>query len=200
MKTLNEMLTLACAASVLGEELKGYGQASEDLWKHSLAVAGCSKLIASDKNPELADDAFSAGLIHDCGKLLLDKYIEERRNNFSEYLQAGDKTFLQAEKSILGFEHAELAGSVCDKWKIPKKLSIAIQYHHSPSKLEVNELANIVHAADAIALMSGIGSGIDGMKYQLDPAASEFLGLDNDLISRYMLDTVEYAKKTLMEF
>ncbi len=200
MKTLNEVLTLACASSVLGSELKGYGQASGDLWKHSLAVAGCAKIIANSKNPGLADDAFSAGLIHDCGKLVLDEFVFERQGDFQKYMSEGNRTFPEAEKAVLGFEHADLAGEICDKWKIPKKLSIAIKYHHNPSRLQVNELAYIVHTADAIAMMSGIGAGIDGMMYQIDNMAAEFLELDNTRISKFMAETVEYVEKTLTEF
>ena len=82
MKTLSDLLTLACSSSVMGSKLNGYGQESGDLWMHSLAVAGCARSIAKLKKPELADDAFSAGLIHDCGKLILDPYIDERRDLF----------------------------------------------------------------------------------------------------------------------
>jgi HD-like signal output (HDOD) protein len=200
LDTLNEILTLACASSVLGSELNGYGQASGDLWKHSLAVAGCAKIISSHKNPALADDAFSAGLIHDCGKLVLNQYIAERNDEFRKFMAKGEKTFLEAEQAIFGFDHAMIAGEICSKWKIPKKLSIAIEYHHSPSRLQVNELAYIVHTADAIAMMSGIGAGTDCMMYQVDSEASKFLEMDSSMISRFMAETVEYVEKTLTEF
>lgn len=197
MKTLNELLTLACASSMLGSQLNGYRLESGDLWKHSLAVAECARSLATRRNPGLADDAFSAGLIHDCGKLILDKYILERTEQFDRAIGEGQTTFLEAEKQILGFDHAELAAEVCDKWQIPKKLTIAIRYHHMPSELEYNELAYIVHASDSIALMSGIGSGIDGMMYRLDGKAMGFLELDNESISMYMAQAVEYVEKTV---
>lgn len=199
MKTLNELLTMACASSVLGSEFKGYGQTSSDMWKHSLAVAGCAKIIANNKNPALADDAFSAGLIHDCGKIILDEYILERKEEFQRCMAGGEKSFLEAEKSILGFDHAEISGEVCEKWQIPKKLALAITYHHSPSTLQVNALVHIVHAADAIALMSGIGAGLDGTMYRIDKKTAEFLGLDSNQIGLYMAEALEYVEKTMME-
>jgi len=197
MKTLNELLTLACASSLLGSGLKGYGLSSGDLWKHSLATAGCARSIASKRNPGLMDDAFSTGLIHDCGKLILDKYIFERKTAFEDFMKEGNRSFLDAEKNILGFDHSQIAAEVCEKWQIPKKLTNAIQYHHNPSLLRFNELAYIVHAADAIALMSGIGSGIDGMMYQIDPKAMEFLGLESTQISILMAESAEYVEKTI---
>jgi len=197
MKTLNELLTLACASSMLSSQLKGYGLESGDLWKHSLAAAECARCLAARRNPDLTDDAFSAGLIHDCGKLILDAYVLERKEQFDRLVGDGQTTFLEAEKQILGFDHAELAADVCEKWQIPKKLTIAIQYHHMPSSLEYNELAYVVHAADSIALMSGIGSGIDGMMYRIDKKAMEFLELDNESVSMYMAQAVEYVEKTV---
>lgn len=200
MKTLNELLTLACASTMLGSELKGYGMNAGDLWRHSLATAGCARTIAAKKNAEMADDAFSAGLIHDCGKLILDRYIAERKAAFENFMQDGQRAFLEAERNLLGFDHAQIAAEVCEKWQIPKKLISSIQYHHNPSQARSNELANIVHAADAIALMSGIGAGFDGMMYQIDPKAMEFLGLDSNQISILMAESAEYVEKTLNSF
>ena len=195
MQTLSEVLTIACASGLLGTELKGYEQDSGDLWVHSLAVAGCAKNIAEKKNPALADDAFSAGLIHDCGKLVLHEYVLERIDDFRKYMEGCDKTFLSAEREILGIDHAEIAGEICGKWNIPKKIAIAIKYHHNPLELQVNELAYIVHTADAIVLMSGIGSGIDGMLYHIEEEASKFLKIDNTQLSIFMAEAVEYVNK-----
>lgn len=198
MKTLNELLTIACAGGLLGPQLKGYGLESGDLWLHSLAAAGCAKMIAAKHNPALADDAFSAALIHDCGKLILDKYILERQAAFGKYIDEG-KSFLAAEKDILGFDHAQLAADVCTKWLIPKNLATAIEFHHNPAAARGNELVNIVHAADGIALMSGIGSGIDGMLYEVDGNVMDALGISNETIGLLISDISEYVEKTTSE-
>ncbi len=197
MKTLNELLTLACASSLLGKELKGYGQSSGDLWQHSLAVAAGARELANRKKPDLADDAFSAGLIHDCGKLILDQYITERKQEFMDFMKNGNNSFLDAEKTLLGFDHGTIAAAVCEKWHIPKRLIGAIQYHHKPSAGQTNDLIYIVHAADAIALMSGIGAGMDGMMYEIDERAMESLELDGTQISELMAASAEYVEKTV---
>ncbi|MCP4717121.1 MAG: HDOD domain-containing protein [Deltaproteobacteria bacterium] len=198
LKTLNELLTLACAASLLGSELQGYEQGSGDMWQHSLAVAHTARKLAEQKDPGSVEDAFSAGLIHDCGKLILDKYILERKAAFQESMQAGDKSFLASEREILGFDHAQIASDVCQKWQIPKQLVRAVEYHHRPSGLTANyTLAYIVHAADAIALMSGIGAGMDGMMYQLDDRVMKELELNSEIISMLMVEAAEFVDKTV---
>lgn len=196
MKTLNELLTLACAGSLLEKELSGYGLSSGDLWRHSLAVAGCARSIALTAQPSLADDAFSAGLIHDCGKLILNGPISERHSLFKAFLSPAGTSFLQAEKEILGFDHADIAGEVCLKWQIPANIVIAIRSHHQPSRAGGDRLASIIHAADAIVLMSGIGSGIDGLKYEIDAEIMQNLNLNSTNIGHHMAEALEFVEQT----
>ena len=96
-------MTMAGTSSLLGNTLKGYELEPGDLWRHSLAVALASKIIANKKNPGLANDAFSACLIHDAGKLILDKYILERKEAFEEFMADGQQSFLSGELSQNGY-------------------------------------------------------------------------------------------------
>jgi len=200
MDTLHELLTLACTSSLLGTELKGYELSSGDLWQHSLATAFCARQIALRVAPRFADDAFSAGLMHDSGKLILDPYINERKEEFREFLKSGEKTFLEAEKSILGFDHSEIAADVCRKWQIPETIITAIRYHHDPTGANNSVLAFIVHIADAIVLLCGLGAGMDGAMYPLNDVAVKELDLKIGDISLLMTESVEYVEKTTGSF
>jgi len=196
-KTLIELLNLACASGPLSKTLKGYDLEAEDLWKHSLAVASGSRIIAKKRSAELAEDAFSAGLIHDVGKLILDSYIFERREAFERVIQKGTESFLEIEKQVLGFDHAEIASEVCEKWQIPSHLSFAIRHHHDPLQSDENELAYIIHVADITAMMTGIGGGIDGMLYKIDDRAMDFLKFGHTDITILMGEIAEYVSKTM---
>lgn len=200
MKTLQELLTLACASSVLGTELKGYGLESGALWQHALAVASCAQSIAKRKAPELKDDAFSAGLIHDCGKLVLDPHVAQRKALFDRFFETEQGTFLEAERHILGFDHTEIGFDVCEKWNIPSQLSAPVRHHHHPSEAPDDILSNIVHAADAVAMMSGLGVGDDGLRYRIDENVMTQLGLDEVSVSELMIESVEYVEKTIKGF
>ncbi|MFC1533539.1 HDOD domain-containing protein [Thermodesulfobacteriota bacterium] len=194
-KTVGEIVSMAGSSTLLGNSLEGYKLDSGDLWKHSLAVAFGSRLIAVNKKPELDNDAFAAGLIHDAGKLIFDKYILERSDVFERFMSDGQQTFLNAEKEILGFDHSEIAYEMCKSWKIPASLTTAIRYHHYPSRSQENELAYIVHVSDCLAMMSGIGIGVDGMLYKMDDKAIEFLDLQEGDISSIIEETVESVQK-----
>ena len=189
-KILEELIALAGTRSLLGGRLEGYGLDAGDLWLHSISVAIGSKLIAAEKAPQMIPDAFSAGLIHDVGKLALDSYLRERRGQFETFLEKTGESFTSAEKSILGFDHAEIAAELCGIWHIPKNLIRAISSHHQPTS-NGDALCHIVHTADAIAMMSGIGAGIDGMQYPLDPHSLEFLRMEEEGMNEVMAKMAE---------
>ncbi|MFH1075499.1 MAG: HDOD domain-containing protein [Pseudomonadota bacterium] len=195
INTLGQIITLAGSSAVLGGRLKGYGTSSGDLWRHSLAVAFASKLIALKKNPLIANDAFTAGLLHDVGKLILDEEIFERKDLFNNVMATGKQSFLKAEKEILGFDHAEIAAEVCKSWNVPESLAIAIQYHHSPADSQGDELTYIIHMADAIGMMTGLGMGEDGMLYNIDDKAMRFLGLTSFDMPMLIGETAESVEK-----
>jgi HD-like signal output (HDOD) protein len=194
-KTLGELITMKGTAGLLGNRLVGYGLDSGALWKHSLAVAFGSRIIANKTKPALSNDAFTSGLIHDAGKLILDSYIKERWELFEKFMADGEYTFLDAEKKILELDHTEVASEVCKTWNIPQPLTVAIRYHHYPSQSNGSELAHIVHVADAIAMMAGLGMGIDGTLYQMDDTAMEFLNLQEEDVNDIMGNVLEAVQK-----
>jgi HD-like signal output (HDOD) protein len=186
---------LAGSSSMLAGRLEGYGLDAGDLWKHSLGVAFGAKLIAAQKSPELAEDAFAVGLIHDCGKLVLDEPILERKSLFTNIMASGEQSFLKTEKTVLGFDHPEIAHALCKSWNVPDSLTIAIRYHHAPARSQGDKMTLIVHVADALAMMSGLGTGIDGMAYEMDPQAMALLGFQEEDIPEIMEQMVEAVMK-----
>ncbi|BBO80349.1 HDOD domain-containing protein [Desulfosarcina ovata] len=189
-KTLEQLITMVSATSLLGSHLKGYRMGAGALWQHSLAVALCSRLIAKDRAPAMENDAFSVGLIHDAGKLALDRYILERNDQVEKALAKG-VSFLEVEKLVLGFDHTELASDLCTKWKLPENHVSAMRYHHNPSASDGNQLAFIVHTADHIARQNDIDNSADSALYTLDPQALDVLALDENDLAGYQQATLE---------
>ena len=195
LKTLKEIIMLAGSSSMLAGKLEGYGLDAGDLWQHSIGVAFGAKIIAAKKFPGIAEDAFVAGLIHDCGKLVLDEPIFERKQMFTKLMEAGNQSFLQAEKTILGFDHPEIAYALCKSWNVPDSLIGAIRYHHAPARSQGDKMTFVVHMADALAMMSGLGAGIDGMAYEMDDQAMALLSLQEEDIPDIMAQMVDSVMK-----
>jgi len=192
-RTLGDLITIAGTSEILGNELKGYRLESGALWQHSLGVAQGARCIARKKSEKLAEDAFAAGLIHDIGKLVLDPYLFDQAELLDEVLADGQRDFLQAENTLLGFDHAEIASDLCRQWGVPHSLTTAIRHHHTPSRSNGDELAYIVHVADAVAMMSGLGTGVDGMLYEMDEDAMNFLGLQEEDLITVMAEIAEFV-------
>ncbi len=150
-KTISELIMVAGANSMLNKHLEGYDLDPGFMFEHSLAVAFASRAIAKMKNPDVESDAFAAGLIHDVGKLVLDTHIVERKDLVESILQANKNDFLRAEKQVLGFDHAQMAAWICERWNFPKNLTLAIRYHHQPERASVGKFAHILHLADDLA-------------------------------------------------
>jgi HD-like signal output (HDOD) protein len=195
LNTLKDIIMMAGASSMLASELRGYGLDSGDLWQHSLGVAFGAKIIAERKAPELAEDAFVAGLIHDCGKLVLDESILERKDEFANFMEDGTQSFLKVEKDILGFDHSEMAYALCRQWGVPEAINTAIRYHHKPTSSGDDKMSCIVHLADALAMMSGMGTGVDGLAYEIDNRAMALLGFQEEDIPEVMEQMVEAVTK-----
>jgi HD-like signal output (HDOD) protein len=158
-QTLEQVITMVSSASLLGKQLRGYGLQAGMLWRHSLATAIGSRLIAKTRAPSLENDAFSVGLIHDAGKLALDAYVLTKRKEIECFLRDQSPYFLEAERQVLGFDHTEIAHDLSQKWKLPENHADAMRYHHHPEEANGNPLAHIVHLADHIAKQAGYGSG-----------------------------------------
>ena len=201
-KALGELITLAGTSTLLGQTLHGYELDSAALWRHAMSVAFGSKIISQMKNPNQESDAFSAGLIHDVGKLILDRYVLNRKKLFEEYMGSGNKTYLSAEKKILGFNHAEIGFEICKHWHIPDKLSRAIRYHHYPSKSSDDSLTYVVSMANSIAgiaesedMVGQIESGIEALMFLIDDDVLKFLDMEEPDVLTVLNETIASVEK-----
>ena len=165
---LRQILTNMSISGLSSKILKGYEMRSSDLWQHALATAYSAKHVAEAAFPEMAEDAYVAGLLHDSGKFILDDYVFERKDQFKRLMTDNDCTFLEAEREILGFDHGEIAYGVCSKWNIPKAISLAIRYHHNPTHPRSNLLAHLTHFANHLAIKTRIGACKESVSLKLD--------------------------------
>ena len=199
-KTLGELITIAASSKLLNKKLKGYRLHPGDLWKHSLAVALGSRIIAEKRDSEWVEDAFIAGLLHDAGKIILNPYIVEREKAFKKALGNGQPKFIDAEKEILGFDHAEVMSRAIRFWRYPENQSTAIRYHHCPSRSENSELAFIVHLADFAAKEAGFKSEDGGPQSEIDPQTWSYLEFQKEDLSPIIAEIAVSVEKLANEF
>lgn len=174
--------SLALASTMrtyLTDELKGYSLEKNQLWTQSQTCAIVSRFIAKQIKYPNPEEAYIAGLLRDIGKTILNQHMEKEYADVLSKIEMHNMSFLDAEGEVLGFNHAEIGEKVAEKWNLPKALVDAIGHHHTPEQSNVNPLlVSIVHIADAITMMMGVGLGVDGLAYNLSPMAIETIGLN----------------------
>ncbi len=191
----NAVRSIVLAASVskiLKQELSGYVMGEGELWKHSQCAAVFARMLAKKKKFRSVELAYTATLLHDIGKLVLNSYIGESYQEVLAVVNEEKVPFNEAEDRILGFNHATVGGKVAEKWNLPADLVDAISFHHHPEEAEKNpQLTAVVHLADAMTLQMGLGLGIDGLMYPLSGETMDLLDVTEQELEEVMAEIVD---------
>lgn len=159
----------------------------EAFWKHSIATAVAARMLAHEAKMKEADEAFVAGIIHDIGKVVLDEYAPDYFDQVLAHVREHDALIYEAERSVLGFSHAQLGRWLGTKWSLPYPLIDAIFYHHQPGNAQkAPQLTALVHIGDILARTLKLGSGGDDKVPPLDPAAWQLVDLDESVLRRIL--------------
>lgn len=188
-QAIRSLLMTVAMRPVLSKDVPGYGLHQGEMWQHSIAVAACSQEIALRSGYRPPEEAFVAGLMHDIGKVALGYAMADRFRQVSERAAAGAADFLQAEREEFGVAHDDVGAMVARVWGLPSVLGEVISHHHrwDPEK-EHARLTAIVHVADVVCLLMGIGLGTDGLNYRFEGQALAALGMSAHDVEDLMAD------------
>lgn len=199
-------LTLAAAlSSILPKQLEGFGISSTEFLEHSVVVAVLSRAIAMRHASLLEPIAFTAGLLHDIGKLVISGFIVEEPALLDAVRGQSHMIFVDAEREYLGTDHAEVGALLCERWQLPPLLILSNHWHHSPAHAGEGDgrtLSRIVHLADVMAHVVGAGADVGGMTRRLDESEAEALGMDGhhrESLLSDVLDSVITVRKELRQ-
>lgn len=191
-KTIRSIVMAVSVSDILSREIEGYALEHGELWKHSQCSAIAARLTARKAKFGLLDLAYTAALLHDIGKVILNNFMKEAYHEVVARVSGENTSFIETENEILDFNHAMVGARVAEKWNLPPELVEAIAMHHHPENAEINKrLTAIVHLADAICVMMGIGIGIDGMLYPVSEEAMKLLGFTEADIENIISELVD---------
>jgi putative nucleotidyltransferase with HDIG domain len=161
-------------SSMLSKPQDGYGLEPGVLWRHSVAVAIGSSLVATRFNLTNVNLAFTAGLLHDIGKVVLNQYVAAEFREIIRQVTEEKRTFAEAEQEVLGFSHCTIGAALGEQWSLPEPTVNCIRYHHYPSDLDPPDaLVDTVYLANTLCVLLGIGVGEDGLSYRADAGVME---------------------------
>jgi putative nucleotidyltransferase with HDIG domain len=188
-----QMVMAAHTHGLLGKAQEGYGVRPGGLWEHSVGVAIATQVISQHLGHEHCGALFTAGLLHDVGKVVLNEFVADEFSQIAHLVMQNSISFLEAERQVLGFTHPEVAERVAQEWQLPETISRAMRYHHEPELVDPHdEAVDIIHLADAVCLICGVGTGSDGLLYRAN----------SDVMQRYELvesDLEWIGAETVME-
>lgn len=188
-QAIRSITLTASVGGLLMKEVPGYGLEENELWRQSQSCAIISRHIAKKIRFPKIDQAYVAGLLRDIGKVIVSYYLTEHFKQIIDMVKNENIPFSEAEENVLGLHHAQIGAEIAKKWNLPDELVEAIAYHHNPEKATINpKLTAIVHIADAIVMMLGIGLGVDGMTYNFSGEAIRTLGIDESMLEQTMSD------------
>lgn len=126
---------------VLHRDLPGYNLDIDTLWQHSLGTAyGSAFLVNAMGLSQMRDRAFTCGLLHDIGKLMLDDSL------------SGGGITRELEVALTGHDHAEAGAALLESWHLPYDVIAGVRWHHDPQQAQDHRrLALAVHTADRVS-------------------------------------------------
>jgi len=182
-KQLSEII-LSCLIVSMFKDIPQNVIDMEQFWRHSIAVATAARILASSRREQNIEKFFTAGLLHDIGKLIIFVEAPKYANEVLKQCSEKNELMFKVEKDVLGFDHAKLGAMLLKKWKLPDDVVSSVYYHHMPSVSSGNILGPaIIHIADMMAHALQLGTSGEKFVPTLNEKAWKALDSDVEILS-----------------
>ncbi|PJB96438.1 MAG: hypothetical protein CO080_03215 [Nitrospirae bacterium CG_4_9_14_0_8_um_filter_70_14] len=182
----NEVVKMAFTVAVIHEfhyeSANGFDRTA--FWSHAICVANASQALAEQLHCAPRDDAFTAGLLHDMGKLILDQFFPDAFGEILQLIHDEGLTSCEAEMGRLGTTHAEIGEWIARSWLLPEATIATIRHHHEPAEQRCglpnsnDPIVDVVQFADLLCRAEGLGHSGDPARPELPDPPLAHLGLD----------------------
>jgi putative nucleotidyltransferase with HDIG domain len=203
---LNEIRNLVLASSVYNI-VKGLKSNSafdmQEFWKHCIGCAIAARVLAETAGLKSPEEVFTAGLLHDIGKLIHAGYLRDDFNAALADVSESRSPLYEAEKRVMGIDHTQTGAALAEKWRLPQRTVDMISYHHlsrTPESL-TKEMAAI-HIGNTLCVALRMGSGGEAKVPAVSDEAWKVLGLRLNDLEYVMQRSVKLFNESLsiMEF
>lgn len=199
LRCVKNLALVAASYPWLSKPLHGYGLEPKDLWMHSHGTAVAAMLVAQRSGRLRDDEAFTAGLLHDIGKLAMNVWLERKTEALIQLSSLNGWSFVECERTVLGYDHGQVGGRLAERWNLPLSVIDSARYHHEPdARPDPSLIVDAVHLGDYLASVLGFGLGADGLQYALQPNTLVRLGLHPQDIDR-IADDLERERRLQAE-
>ena len=164
-------------------------------WIHSAGVGSVARFICNKLKID-RDEAFTAGIVHDMGKIVLDSLYAEFYRDVLAKTQSEEISIYDAEESIIGLTHTTIGKELAESWNLSPELVSAVAHHHHPRKAEQDkQIAHLIHVGDCVARKLGMGSGGDAVVPKVPEESFKELGISSDQLTEWEPEIKEAVDK-----
>jgi putative nucleotidyltransferase with HDIG domain len=198
---------LAMTTAVISSFSEEESHSHEGFWVHCAAVATGARMYG--KSIRLPQDdceqLFSVGLLHDIGKLVIERYFPEPFKRMQAILAEKGCSVLEAEGEVLGLTHSTVGRIVLEKWGYDSAFYNVVAYHHAldvaPRFVSPTELRNaaVVALADTVAKRGKIGFSGDTAEARVPEQVYAILGVKEESVTE-LTRGLEGERENLQEF
>jgi len=150
-------------------------------WHHAIAAAVCARELAQHLEVH-PDHAYTAGLLHDIGRLVLATQFQAEYTATLTYQAAHNCPLLEAERAVLGIDHTQVGAALTQHWKFPPAMTMAVADHHRTNCQKVPLFSLVVMAANAMAHTLNLSGDADHMVSPMPDELWPTLGLSADTL------------------
>jgi len=162
-------------------------------WKHSVLCGICARILAGYKNIRNTERMFTAGLLHDIGRLVYYNYLPQESIDVFAKAKNSHQLLYLTERDVFDLDHARIGGHLLNIWQMPLSLEDMVCYHHEPQKSKNQMESSILHLADIMANVMSIGTSGERLIPPLNGEAWLRLGMTPNILSL----TIEQADHQL---
>jgi len=149
---LLQMVATAAVSSLLNNGGDGYALLKGGLFKHAVGTAHTARILAKETKTTNGGVAYTAGLLHDVGKIVLDRYFASFRPLFYQLHHPGENFLTNLEAQFLGIDHQEAGALLAETWGLPDSIIQVVAHHHQPSQAQQGHsaLVHLIYLADLL--------------------------------------------------
>lgn len=182
---VNVVKSLALSSSIFAIMEKN----SVGLWEHSLGVGVAANLLARKLGLPECEEIATAALLHDIGKVIVSLKCNEAAGEILDLVNERQIYTMEAEREVIGTDHAEIGGWLAKSWFLPDKLSEPIAFHHDVDKsLNHRIKTSVVHIADVLIKASDFGNSGDRYVPVIQKIAWDTLKLDEQIMTELVTE------------
>lgn len=152
-----------------------------DFWRHCLATATAARVLGKMLMPTKADDLYCAGMLHDVGLLVLDRFAANDLDCALKTAMDDGIELHEAEDFLYGYNHAVIGDLLAVRWNLSPLVHAAIRYHHDVCSDDIHHLSTcIVAAANHLANRAGFKNLKNAPDFELDPMVMSALNVPEE--------------------